>query len=86
MITVEFKSKIKNNRIEIPDWIQSKIKLEPKKDVRVILFLEEADKPHEDDEFKQAAVSDFFKGYMINPNDILFIGIRRYCPAPISFF
>lgn len=63
MITLEFKSKIKNNRIEIPDWIQSKIKLEPKKDVRVILFLEEADKPHEDNEFKQAAVSDFFKGY-----------------------
>ena len=29
----------------------------------VILFLEEADDLIEDNEFKQAAVSDFFRGY-----------------------
>lgn len=63
MIALEFKSKIKNNRIKIPSAIQSKIKSDPEKDVRVILFLEEADGLIEDNEFNQAAVSDFFKGY-----------------------
>lgn len=63
MIALEFKSKIKNNRIQIPAGIQSKFKSDPEKDVRVILFLEEADAKLEDNDFKQAAVSDFFKGY-----------------------
>ncbi len=63
MIAFEFKSRIKNNRIKIPSGIQSKIKSDPEKDVRVILFLEEADGLIEDNEFNQAAVSDFFKGY-----------------------
>lgn len=63
MIALEFKSRIKNNRIKIPSGIQSKIKSDPEKDVRVILFLEETDAKLEENEFKQAAVSDFFKGY-----------------------
>lgn len=63
MIALEFISRIKNNRIKIPSGIQSKIKSDPEKDVRVILFLEEADGLIEDNEFNQAAVSDFFKGY-----------------------
>ena len=48
MIALEFKSKIKNNRIKIPSAIQSKIKSDPEKDVRVILFLEETDAKLED--------------------------------------
>lgn len=63
MLALEFRSKIKNNRIVIPARIQAKIKSEPDKDVRVIVFIEDPDEISDDEEFRQAAVSDFLKGY-----------------------
>jgi hypothetical protein len=63
MITLEFRSKIKNNRIAIPTRIQSKFKSDPGKDVRVILFIDDPDEIYDDLDFKHIAASEFLKGY-----------------------
>ena len=63
MIALEFRSKIRNNRIAIPARIKSKFKLDPEKDVRVIVFIEDPDEIYDDLDFKQAAASEFLKGY-----------------------
>lgn len=63
MIALEFRSKIKNNRIAIPAGFQSKLTSDPEKDVRVIVFIEDQDEIYDDLDFKQYAASDFLKGY-----------------------
>jgi hypothetical protein len=63
MIALEFRSKIKNNRIQIPPRIQNKFKSDIEKDVRVIVFFEDPDENYDDLDFKQSSASEFLKGY-----------------------
>lgn len=63
MKALEFRSKIKNNRILIPTRIQSKLKSGEDKSVRVIVFLEEPDDIYDDRDFKKVTASEFFKAY-----------------------
>jgi hypothetical protein len=63
MIAVEFRSRIKNNRIQIPARIQNKLNSDPEKDVRVIVFFEDTDEIYDDLDFKQSAASEFLQGY-----------------------
>lgn len=62
MKALEFKTKIKNNRILIPLRIQSELKTNQDKDVRVIVLIDDSEKS--DDLIVQEAVAaDFLKGY-----------------------
>ncbi len=62
MRAIEFKSKIKNNQISIPVKLQSELKSKRDKDVRVIVLIDDSETA-EDLIFKQAAQSQFLKGY-----------------------
>jgi hypothetical protein len=62
MRAIEFKSKIKNNQILIPVKLQSELKSKRDKDVRVIVLIDDSETA-EDLIFKQAAQSQFLKGY-----------------------
>lgn len=62
MKALEFKSKIKNNQISIPDKIQSELRRRGGKNVRVILLLDDLDND-EEAIFKQSAKSQFLEGY-----------------------
>lgn len=62
MKALEFKSKIKNNQILIPIWIQAELKAKQDKDVRVIVLIEDAD-ADDDMIFRQASQNQFLKGY-----------------------
>jgi hypothetical protein len=62
MKALEFKSKIKNNRILIPTKIQSELKTNRDKDVRVIVLVDDSD-IYDDMIFQQATQSQFLKGY-----------------------
>jgi hypothetical protein len=61
MKALEFKSKIKNNKILIPVKIQSELKNNDK-DVRVIVLVDDSD-IYDDLIFQQTAQSQFLKGY-----------------------
>ncbi len=61
MKALEFKSKIKNNKILIPVEIQSELKNNDK-DVRVIVLVDDSD-IYDDLIFQQTAQSQFLKGY-----------------------
>ncbi len=61
MKALEFKSKIKNNKIQIPENVQSQLKKE--NDVRVIVLIEDPDEVCDDIDFKNAAASNFLRGY-----------------------
>lgn len=63
MKALEFKSKIKNNIIQIPDNIHSKLKKGKERDVRVIVLFEDPDEVYDDLDFKNAAATSFLKGY-----------------------
>jgi len=60
MRALEFKSKIKDNQIQVPDGIQSQ--LVTNQEIRVIVLL---DDPETNDDliFRQSAKKRFFKGY-----------------------
>ena len=62
MRALEFKSKIKNNHILIPTKIQSELKFNKDKDVRIIVLVDDADM---DDDliFQKNTQSQFLKGY-----------------------
>jgi hypothetical protein len=61
MKALEFKSKIKNNKILIPVKIQSELKNKDK-DVRVIVLIDDSD-IYDDLIFQQTTQSQFLKGY-----------------------
>ena len=63
MKALEFKSKIKNNRILIPARIQSKLRSGEDKSVRVIVFLDDPDDVNDEIDFRKVASSEFLKGY-----------------------
>ena len=56
------KSKIKNNRIQIPTGIQPDLKANQDKDVRVIILLDDSE-VYDDIIFQQTGKSQFLKGY-----------------------
>lgn len=62
MRALEFKSKIKNNRILIPTKIQTELKVRQDKDVRVIVLVDDSDL-YDDLIFQQTTQSQFLKGY-----------------------
>ncbi|MCF8458866.1 MAG: hypothetical protein K9H62_23260 [Bacteroidales bacterium] len=62
MRALEFKSKIKNNRILIPAKIQTELQTKKDKDVRVIVLVDDSD-IYDDMIFQHATQSQFLKGY-----------------------
>lgn len=62
MRALEFKTRIKNNKIIIPEKIQSELKTKPDKDVRVIVLFDDTDS-YDDVIFKQNTQSQFLNGY-----------------------
>jgi len=62
MKALEFKTKIKNNRIQIPLRIQSELKPNQDRDVRVIVLIEDSEK-NDDLIEKDAAAAHFLQGF-----------------------
>jgi hypothetical protein len=62
MRALEFKSRIKNNRILIPTKLQTELKVNQDKDVRVIVLVDDSD-IYDDFIFQEATQSEFLKGY-----------------------
>ena len=62
MKAIEFKSKILNNTIQVPQNLQEKIEAQKEKDVRVILLMDEPS-INEEELFKTTAAKKFFEGY-----------------------
>jgi hypothetical protein len=62
MKALEFKTKIKNNRIQIPLRIQSELRTNQDRDVRVIVLIDDSEK---DDDLivKHVAAAHFLQGY-----------------------
>ncbi len=65
MRAIEFKSKIKNNKISIPEKHQTELKSEQDKDVRVIVLINDSEKT-DDTVFQQTAQKQFLKGYSVS--------------------
>ena len=62
MKALEFNTKIKNNRIQIPLRIQSELKTNQDRDVRVIVLIDDPEK-NDDLIVKQAAAAHFLQGF-----------------------
>jgi hypothetical protein len=62
MRAIEFKSKIKNNQIQIPIKIQSELKSDQDKDIRVIVLVDDSE-IYDNLLFQDSASSQFLKGY-----------------------
>jgi len=62
MRAIEFKSKIRENKISLPRRLQSEMITGYNKTVRVVLFLEDTD-VYDDNAFRQLTKSQFLKGY-----------------------
>jgi hypothetical protein len=62
MKALEFKTRIKNNRIQIPLRIQSELKTNQDRDVRVIVLIDDSEK-NNDLIVKQAAAAHFLQGF-----------------------
>ena len=62
MRALEFKSKIKDNQILIPARIQSELKTNQDKDVRVIVLIDDSEL-YDNLIFQQSTQSQFLKGY-----------------------
>jgi len=62
MKALEFKSKIKNNQIQIPTGIQSELNTNKDKDIRVIVLIDDSE-IYDDLIFQQSTTSQFLKGY-----------------------
>jgi hypothetical protein len=62
MKALEFKTKIKNNRIQIPLRIQSELETNQDRDVRVIVLIDDSEK-NDDMLLKQAAATHFLQGF-----------------------
>jgi hypothetical protein len=62
MRALEFKSKIKKNRILIPAKIQTELNVKQDKDVRVIVLVDDSD-IYDNLIFQEATQSQFMEGY-----------------------
>jgi len=62
MKALEFKARIKNNSIQIPLRIQSELKPNQDRDVRVIVLIDDSEK-NDDLIVKEAAAAHFLQGY-----------------------
>jgi hypothetical protein len=62
MKAIEFKSKIRENKILIPRKMQSELFFERDKNVRVVVFLEDTE-VYEERAYRQMVKSQFLKGY-----------------------
>jgi hypothetical protein len=62
MKAIEFKSKIKNNQIQIPKKAQSELKTNKDKDVRVIVLIDDTE-INDNIVFQESASDQFLKGY-----------------------
>ena len=62
MRAVEFKSKIRDNRIAIPRKIMQELAAEQDKSVRIVLFLKDSD-VYDEKVYRQMAKTQFLKGY-----------------------
>ena len=62
MRALEFKSKIKNNQIQIPVKIQSELRTNQGKTIRVIVFIDDTD-VYDNLIFRDSASQQFLKGY-----------------------
>ncbi len=62
MRAVEFKTKLKNNRIEIPKKLHKQVTTSKNKDVRVIVLMDEQDQKGKED-FQLLSTEQFLKGY-----------------------
>jgi hypothetical protein len=60
MKAVEFKAKLKNNRIQIPTKFRKQMTASQNKDVRVIVFIDE---PKAERDFSKLTQEQFLKGY-----------------------
>jgi len=62
MKAIEFKSKIRENRIFIPRRVQSELSVGLEKSLRVVVFIEDSD-VYDKEAYKQLAKNQFLKGY-----------------------
>ena len=62
MRALEFQSKIKNNHIVIPTRLQSELRTNKNRDIRVIVFVDDSD-IYDNMIFQQSAKDIFLKGY-----------------------
>ena len=62
MRAIEFKSKIRENRISIPRKIQPELIAGHNRSVRVVIFMEDSD-VYEEKAYRQMTKSQFLKGY-----------------------
>ena len=62
MKALEFKSKIKNNQIQIPTRILSELRMNQDKDIRVIVLIDDSE-IYDDFIFQQTTKKPIFKGY-----------------------
>ncbi len=62
MRAIEFKTKIKNNRIQIPFRMQSELKPDQERDVRVIVLFDDVEN-NDDLIVKEATAAQFLAGY-----------------------
>ena len=62
MRALEFRSKIRENKILIPRRLQSELISEGDKNVRVVVFVEDSD-VYEEKAYRQMTKSQFLKGY-----------------------
>jgi hypothetical protein len=62
MRALEFKTRIRNNHIQIPAGVQSELRTNNDKDIRVIVLLDDPDN-HDDFVFQETTSEQFLKGY-----------------------
>ena len=62
MRAVEFKSKIKDNRIIIPRRVMQELVAEQDKSVRIVLFLKDSD-VYDEKAYRQMTKTQFLNGY-----------------------
>ncbi len=62
MRAVEFKTKLRNNRIQIPKKLHKQVNTSKNKDVRVIVLMDERSQ-NEKDEFQLLFTEQFLRGY-----------------------
>ena len=62
MRAIEFKSKIRNNRILIPRRIRQEFIAEQDKNVRIVVFVKDSD-VYDETAYRQMAKAQFLKGY-----------------------
>jgi hypothetical protein len=62
MKALEFKTRIKNNQIQIPLYIQSELKPDNDRDIRVIVLFDDSEN-NDDLLVKEASAAHFLKGF-----------------------